>query len=127
MSDTTTSHQVLGGVNRGRIWTSSRHMEYCVHGMISYLSVSTLTTMDVSRHFYDSIRILWDLHIESFCTQAFELATGDYLFEPHSGTGYTRDEDHLAHIIELLGKIPPHIALAGRYSSEYFDCRGNSI
>lgn len=24
--------------------------------------------------------------------QAFELATGDYLFEPHSGEDYTRDE-----------------------------------
>ena len=34
---------------------------------------------------------------------AFELATGDYLFEPHSGENYSRDEDHIAHIIELLG------------------------
>ena len=42
--------------------------------------------------------------------QAFELATGDYLFEPHSGADYSRDEDHLAHIIELVGKIPKHIA-----------------
>ncbi len=24
--------------------------------------------------------------------QAFELATGDFLFEPHTGHGYTRDE-----------------------------------
>ena len=24
--------------------------------------------------------------------QAFELATGDYLFEPHSGENYNRDE-----------------------------------
>ena len=24
--------------------------------------------------------------------QAFELATGDYLFEPHSGEDYSRDE-----------------------------------
>lgn len=24
--------------------------------------------------------------------QAFELATGDYLFEPHSGDDYSRDE-----------------------------------
>jgi hypothetical protein len=38
--------------------------------------------------------------------QAFELATGDYLFEPHSGSTYSRDEDHLAHVIELLGSIP---------------------
>ncbi|XP_002045434.2 SRSF protein kinase 1 [Drosophila sechellia] len=39
----------------------------------------------------------------------FELATGEYLFEPHSGESYTRDEDHLAHIIELLGPIPRYI------------------
>ena len=56
--------------------------------------------------------------------QAFELATGDYLFEPHSGEGYSRDEDHLAHIIELLGPIPRHLALAGKYSREFFNRRG---
>ncbi|MGH0134460.1 UNVERIFIED_CONTAM: hypothetical protein FKN15_013548 [Acipenser sinensis] len=55
---------------------------------------------------------------------AFELATGDYLFEPHSGEDYTRDEDHIAHIIELLGEIPPHCALSGRYSREYFNRKG---
>ena len=52
------------------------------------------------------------------------MATGDYLFEPHSGDGYSRDEDHLAHIIELLGPIPRHIALAGKYSREFFNRRG---
>ena len=41
------------------------------------------------------------------------LAAGDYLFEPHSGEDYTRDEDHLAHIIELAGPIPRTIALSG--------------
>ena len=55
---------------------------------------------------------------------AFELATGDYLFEPHSGEYYTRDEDHLAHIIELLGPIPKSISLNGRYSREYFNKQG---
>ena len=40
-------------------------------------------------------------------------AAGDYLFEPHSGEEYTRDEDHLAHIIELAGPIPRTIALSG--------------
>uniref|UniRef100_A0A3B3UBC3 non-specific serine/threonine protein kinase n=1 Tax=Poecilia latipinna TaxID=48699 RepID=A0A3B3UBC3_9TELE len=55
--------------------------------------------------------------------QAFELATGDYLFEPHSGEDYSRDEDHLALMIELLGKIPRHYALSGKYSQEYFTKR----
>uniref|UniRef100_H3C8G0 non-specific serine/threonine protein kinase n=1 Tax=Tetraodon nigroviridis TaxID=99883 RepID=H3C8G0_TETNG len=41
--------------------------------------------------------------IWSTACMAFELATGDYLFEPHSGEDYTRDEDHIAHIMELLG------------------------
>ncbi|KAE8583427.1 hypothetical protein XENTR_v10020509 [Xenopus tropicalis] len=62
--------------------------------------------------------------IWSTACMAFELATGDYLFEPHSGEDYTRDEDHIAHIIELLGDIPPHFALSGRYSREYFSRRG---
>ncbi|WAR26681.1 SRPK1-like protein [Mya arenaria] len=59
------------------------------------------------------------------CLEAFELATGDYLFEPHSGgEEYSRDEDHLAHIIELLGPIPRNIALSGKYSREFFNRKG---
>ena len=61
-----------------------------------------------------------------FC-KIFELATGDYLFEPHSGENYSRDEDHLAHVIELLGPIPRHIALGGKYSREFFNKRGKGL
>ena len=35
----------------------------------------------------------------SMLTQAFELATGDYLFEPHSGEDYTRDEGLITHSV----------------------------
>ncbi|XP_045144881.1 SRSF protein kinase 2 [Echinops telfairi] len=62
--------------------------------------------------------------IWSTACMAFELATGDYLFEPHSGEDYSRDEDHIAHIIELLGSIPRHFALSGKYSREFFNRRG---
>ncbi|XP_066997426.2 SRSF protein kinase 3 isoform X2 [Anabrus simplex] len=62
--------------------------------------------------------------IWSTACMAFELATGDYLFEPHSGEDYSRDEDHLAHIIELLGNIPKHIAFSGKYSREFFTKKG---
>lgn len=55
---------------------------------------------------------------------AFELATGDYLFEPHAGENYDRDDDHLAHIIELLGDIPKNIALGGRLSQALFNKHG---
>ncbi|XP_076447214.1 SRSF protein kinase 3-like isoform X2 [Babylonia areolata] len=60
----------------------------------------------------------------STACMAFELATGDYLFEPHSGEDYSRDEDHLAHIIELIGPIPRHIAMSGKYSREFFNRKG---
>jgi len=62
--------------------------------------------------------------IWSTACMAFELATGDYLFEPHSAEEYSRDDDHLAHVIELLGPIPKNIAFAGRYSREFFNKRG---
>uniref|UniRef100_A0A8C4X255 non-specific serine/threonine protein kinase n=1 Tax=Eptatretus burgeri TaxID=7764 RepID=A0A8C4X255_EPTBU len=62
--------------------------------------------------------------IWSTACMAFELATGDYLFEPHSGEDYSRDEDHVAHIIELLGAIPKHFSLSGKYSREFFNRRG---
>jgi hypothetical protein len=46
------------------------------------------------------------------------------LFEPHSGEDYSRDEDHLAHVIELLGPIPRKIAFSGKYSREFFNKKG---
>lgn len=37
------------------------------------------------------------------CT-VFELVTGDYLFEPKKGKTFSKNEDHLALITELLGE-----------------------
>ncbi|KAG5677781.1 hypothetical protein PVAND_007512 [Polypedilum vanderplanki] len=68
---------------------------------------------------YDTSADIW-----STACMAFELATGDYLFEPHAGDNYDRDDDHLAHIIELLGPIPRDIALSGRLSHALFTKRG---
>ena len=50
----------------------------------------------------------------------FELATGDYLFEPHSGENWSRDEDHIALIMELLGYLPRDLLRAGEYTNEFF-------
>ncbi|KAL0460596.1 UNVERIFIED_CONTAM: SRSF protein kinase [Sesamum latifolium] len=55
----------------------------------------------------------------------FELATGDVLFDPHSGENYDRDEDHLALMMELLGMMPRKVALGGRYSREFFNRFGD--
>ncbi|XP_068453433.1 SRSF protein kinase 1a isoform X2 [Clinocottus analis] len=86
-------------------------------------------TEDIQTRQYRSLEVLigagysTPADVWSTACMAFELATGDYLFEPHSGEDYSRDEDHLALMIELLGKIPRHYALSGKYSQEYFTKR----
>ncbi|AWP09597.1 putative SRSF protein kinase 1 [Scophthalmus maximus] len=88
-------------------------------------------TEDIQTRQYRSLEVLigagysTPADIWSTACMAFELSTGDYLFEPHSGEDYSRDEDHLALMIELLGKIPRHYALSGKYSQEYFTNRGD--
>lgn len=37
----------------------------------------------------------------------FELLTGDYLFDPTRSETFSKDEDHLAQIFELLNEFPP--------------------
>lgn len=69
---------------------------------------------------YSTSADLW-----SFACICFELATGDVLFDPHSGDNYDRDEDHLALMMELLGMMPRKIALGGRYSREFFNRHGD--
>ncbi|KAL1020763.1 hypothetical protein UPYG_G00004360 [Umbra pygmaea] len=63
--------------------------------------------------------------IWSVACMAFELVTGDSLFEPKAGKTFSVEEDHIAHIIELLGKIPEAVALSGKYSLQYFNRSGD--
>lgn len=50
----------------------------------------------------------------------FELVTGDFLFEPKAGRDYSRDEDHLAQMTELLGRMPRAMTSSGRHAREFF-------
>lgn len=87
-------------------------------------------TEDIQTRQYRSLEVLigagynTSADIWSTACMAFELATGDYLFEPHSGEEYSRDEDHLAHIIELLGEIPKRIINSGKQSRQFFNRKG---
>ncbi|XP_019121951.2 SRSF protein kinase 3 [Larimichthys crocea] len=63
--------------------------------------------------------------IWSVACLAFELVTGDSLFEPKVSKSISQEEDHIAQIIELLGRIPPAVALSGKYSADYFSRRGD--
>ncbi|XP_060914568.1 SRSF protein kinase 3 [Labrus mixtus] len=63
--------------------------------------------------------------IWSVACMAFELVTGDSLFEPKANESVSLEEDHIAQIMKLLGKIPPALAFSGRYSADYFSRRGD--
>lgn len=88
-------------------------------------------TDDIQTRQYRSLEVLvgagysTPADIWSTACMAFELATGDYLFEPHSGEDYSRDEDHIALIVELLGKVPRKLIMAGKYSKEFFTKKGD--
>jgi serine/threonine protein kinase len=64
---------------------------------------------------YDTSTDIWSLG----CI-VFELLTGDYLFDPKKGVKYTKDEDHIAQMIELLGSFPK----MGKYYNEMFNRKG---
>lgn len=87
-------------------------------------------TDDIQTRQYRSIEVLlgvpytYSADIWSVACLAFELATGDYLFDPHSGENYSRDEDHLAHVIELLGTIPTSLIMRGKHGLKYFTSYG---
>ncbi|NXX44775.1 SRPK kinase, partial [Tricholaema leucomelas] len=55
---------------------------------------------------------------------AFEMATGERLFDPQPGKYFSRDDDHVAQIIELLGRIPPQTAFSWNKSTKFFSRPG---
>lgn len=71
---------------------------------------------------YDCSADLW-----SFACMIFELITGDFLFDPRKGspdpTGkpkYSKSDDHLAQIIEMLGPIPKTFAFKAAQLNKFF-------
>ncbi|KAJ1789937.1 serine/threonine protein kinase, CMGC [Coemansia sp. RSA 2523] len=87
-------------------------------------------TEDIQTRQYRSPEVIigsrWDTtaDIWSCACLIFELLTGDYLFEPHSGSRYSKDEDHIAQIMETLGPFSKKFALSGKFSGELFNRRG---
>ena len=67
---------------------------------------------------YDTSADIWS----SACL-AFELATGDYLFIPKDASApnefFSKDEDHLALISELLGPLPTNLLRRGHWRKYY--------
>ncbi|CEP01042.1 hypothetical protein PBRA_008354 [Plasmodiophora brassicae] len=69
---------------------------------------------------YDCSTDIWSLGC-----MCFELITGEYLFDPKAdrSKGYTRNDDHLALMLELMGPAPPSL-IRGAASDKYFDSSG---
>ncbi|KAI8071585.1 kinase-like domain-containing protein [Gongronella butleri] len=87
-------------------------------------------TNDIQTRQYRSPEVIfgssWDTgaDIWSLACMIFELLTGSFLFDPQSNQGFSRDDDHLAQMIELLGPMHPNFALSGKRSHDFFDSRG---
>ena len=67
----------------------------------------------------------WSADMWSLACTVFEMVTGDFLFEPKKGKSYSKNEDHLALIAELIGECPnPKFLLSGYKSDKFFDKKG---
>ncbi|KAK9720775.1 serine/threonine protein kinase, CMGC [Basidiobolus ranarum] len=87
-------------------------------------------TNDIQTRQYRSPEVIlgapWNASADiwSMACMVFELLTGDFLFDPKSGPRFTKDDDHLAQIMELLGNIPNKGISLGKHANEYFNRRG---
>jgi len=88
-------------------------------------------TDDIQTRQYRSPEVIigtsWDASADvwSAACMIFELVTGDFLFDPRTGEDWSRDEDHLALMTELIGNLPPkEWALSGKYAKDLFSREG---
>ncbi|KAJ7275407.1 kinase-like domain-containing protein [Mycena haematopus] len=63
--------------------------------------------------------------IWSVACLVFELLTAEFLFDPQGqGDLFSKDDDHMAQIIELLGDFSLDVKKGGKYSADLFDANG---
>lgn len=88
-------------------------------------------TNDIQTREYRAFEVLMgadyqaNVDIWSLGCMTFELATGDYLFNPHHGEDFATDEDHVAQIIERIGNPSKKLATRGKYCQKFFYRRGH--
>lgn len=90
-------------------------------------------TDEIQTRQYRSPEVLLGYHwgasadLWSFACLIFELLTGDYLFDPRNGKSYTKDDDHIAQIIELIGPFPRSMLKESCYAREFFNSKGELL
>mmetsp|Transcript_48104 Transcript_48104/g.55406 ORF Transcript_48104/g.55406 Transcript_48104/m.55406 type:complete len:676 (-) Transcript_48104:153-2180(-) len=88
-------------------------------------------TSDIQTRQYRSPEVIVGLPYNEKCDMwsvaciIFELITGDLLFEPKQGKTFEKEDDHLAQMMELLGKPPKRFIQDGKMSKEYFTKAGD--
>ncbi|GEQ72326.1 hypothetical protein JCM33374_g6013 [Metschnikowia sp. JCM 33374] len=88
-------------------------------------------TDEIQTRQYRSPEVLLGYHwgasadLWSFACLIFELLTGDYLFDPRNGKSYTKDDDHIAQIIELIGYFPRAMLKESYNARDFFDNKGD--
>lgn len=53
------------------------------------------------------------------------MVIGEHLFNPKKDLSLSKNEDHLATMIELIGRFPSSLISSGTNSKKYFDSAGN--
>jgi serine/threonine-protein kinase SRPK3 len=87
-------------------------------------------TDEIQTRQYRSPEVLLGYHwgassdLWSIACLIFELLTGDYLFDPRDGKTYTKDDDHMAQVIELIGPFPRSMLKESYYTRDFFNSRG---
>ena len=94
--------------------------------------IATHFTDDIQTRQYRAPEVIlgapWSTPVDvwSLACMVFELLTGDFLFEPKSGDGFTKEDDHLCQMIELLGPMPKTL-LRGKHASKFFSKKGTLL
>ena len=94
--------------------------------------IATHFTDDIQTRQYRAPEVIlgapWSTPVDvwSLACMVFELLTGDFLFEPKSGDGFTKEDDHLCQMIELLGPMPK-LLLRGKHASRFFSKKGTLL
>lgn len=63
--------------------------------------------------------------IWSFACMLFEMLTGEFLFDPHKTTLYSKSTDHLKLMMEMLNRFPREYSTVGTQSKKFVDSAGN--
>lgn len=121
------------GSETDQAWEVERFHHCCVADFGNSCYVDNPLTDEVQTRQYRAPEVIVGngygpaIDIWSCACMVFELLTGDFLFDPKEDDNgcYSRDEDHLALITELLDGMPDVITRGnGRYRDRFYDHKG---